>query len=177
MSKLGDFGFVNQSVTGGGNTFAPYYGSFYDTTDQTCPSGSIKAMQLNTTDATCTSGFSIENNTLAEPTRIKALFPGVYNLQFSTQLYRATQGQQKTCTIWLRKSETNIPDTATIVTMQANADYLVAAWNFYVNLTAGQYVELMWSQNDDISLQYLPEDLVTPHPAVPSVIATISKIN
>ena len=177
MGKLSDFGFINEGSGGGGNTFAPYYGSFYDTTTQTCTSGSIKAMKLNTTDATSTSGFVIQNNTLGEPTRIKASFQGVYSLEFSAQLFRITAGGTKQCTIWIRKNEVDVPTTATLITIQASIDYFVASWNFFINLNAGQYVEIMWTQNDSITIEYVAEDLVTPHPATPSVIATIQKIN
>jgi hypothetical protein len=178
MPKIGEFGFINESTGGGGgNTFAPFYGSFYDTTTQTCPSGGVVAMKLNSADLTCTSGFTIANDTLGNPTRITATYTGVYDLEFSAQLYRVSGGTRKTATIWIRVSEVNVPNTATIVTLQANADYLVASWNWLVNLNAGQYVEIMWSQNDDIQIEYVSEDLITPHPAVPSVIATICKIN
>jgi hypothetical protein len=44
-------------------------------------------------------------------------------------------------------------------------------------MTAGQYVELMWSQNDSIVLTYEAADTIVPHPAVPSVIITMNKIN
>ena len=165
-------------ISGGTPTqvvYTPVYGSFYDTTDQSSASDVVKAMELNTTDTSI--GVTIANNTLSRPTRITVSNSGVYNLQFSAQLYRTSGGQSKTMTIWIRVNEVNVPASATIVTMQANADYLVAAWNWYVTLTANQYVEIMYVQNDSITIEYVPEDLVTPHPAVPSVIVTMNKIS
>jgi hypothetical protein len=53
----------------------------------------------------------------------------------------------------------------------------VPAWNFFIDMTAGQYVELMWTQDDAIVLTYNAADTIIPHPAVPSVILTMNKIN
>lgn len=153
-----------------------YYGSFYDTTTQSVASGAVKAMELNTTDATCTSGFSIANNALGRPTRITAAHTGVYNLQFSAQLNRTSGGTAKQIDIWIAINGTPVPSTNTGITMQANDGKIVAAWNFFLKLTAGQYVELMWTQNDSIDILFeaatgsIPVD-------TPSVIATISQVS
>lgn len=152
-----------------------WHGSFYDTTTQTVTSGQVKAMEFNHTDATSTNGFSITNNLSGRPTRITAANTGVYNLQFSAQLNRTTGGQSKQVDIWIAVNGTPVPATATGVNVQANANKLVAAWNFFVPLTAGQYVELMWTQDDAIQILYeaaagaIPVD-------TPSVIATINQV-
>lgn len=151
-----------------------YYGSFYDTTTQSVASGGIKAMELNTTDPAATSGFVINNNGSGRPTRITALHDGVYNLQFSAQLNRTTGGSSKQIDIWIAVDGLDIPNSATGLNVQANANKLVAAWNFFVTLNAGSYVELMWTQDDAIDILYQPAGLF---PAIPSVIATINKVS
>lgn len=151
-----------------------YRGSFYDTTTQSVTSGQVKAMELNTTDTDTTYGFSITNNALSRPTRITASNTGVYNLQFSAQLNRTTGGQPKQIDIWIRVNETDIPNSNTGITMQANDGKIVAAWNFFVKLNAGQYVEIMWTQNDAIDI--LAEVAGVNYPATPSVIATINQV-
>jgi hypothetical protein len=157
----------------GSGTYAPVYGSFYDTTTQSVASGSVKAMELNTTDIS--GGITIANNTLGRPTRITVNSTGVYNLEFSAQLNRNTGGNARQIDIWIRKNELDIPWSNTGVTMQANDGKIVASWNFYVSLTAGQYVEIMWSQDDAIDI--LAVAAAPNWPATPSVIATIHKVN
>ena len=157
----------------GSGTSTPIYGSFYDTTTQTVASGSVKAIELNTTDIS--GGISIANNTLGKPTRITVNTTGIYNLQFSAQLNRTTGGNAKQIDIFLRKNEIDVPWSNTGVTMQANDGKIVAAWNFFVSLTAGQYVEIMWTQNDAIDI--LADPAGPNYPETPSVIVTMHKIN
>jgi hypothetical protein len=151
------------------------YGSFYDTTDQAPVANAIAAIKMNTTDLS--RGVSVVNDTSSNPTRILFAVPGVYNIEFSAQLYRESGGAIKQVTIWLRKNGIDLHDTATRVNVQDNARYLVAAWNFFVEVNADDYVQLMWVQDDAIILQYDPIDTVTPHPAIPSVIVTVDYVS
>ena len=145
-------------------------GSFLDLTTQTVTSGAIAAVKLGTT--MFSNGVSISNNS-----RINVDYAGIYNLQFSMQLRRTTGGGPKQAIIWIRVNGVDVPNSATHVTFQSSSDYLVPAWNFFIDMTAGQYVELMWTQDDSIVLTYNAADAIIPHPAVPSVILTMNKIN
>lgn len=153
-----------------------YYGSFYDTTTQSAASGAVNAMEFNSTDLSATSGFSITNNLLGRPTRITADYIGVYNLAFSAQLNRTTGGSPKQFDIWIAINDVPIPNSNTGITMQANDGKIVAAWNFFIQLNAGDYVELMWTQNDAIDILYQAAAGSVPV-ATPSVIATINQVN
>ena len=150
-----------------------YSGSFYDTTNQTSTSGQILAMNFNTPDIS--NGVSIVNNILGQPTRITVANAGTYNVQFSAQLSRPQGGggSASDVNIWLALNGNDIPWSNTKITMQANDKYIVAAWNWFVTLTAGQYVEIMWSQQDSIFLAAVPAGV---HPAIPSVILTVNQI-
>lgn len=152
---------------------AIHYGSFYDTTNQTSTAGQILAMKLNTTDLS--NGVTVVNNILGQPTRITVAQDGTYDIQFSAQLDRPQGGggSAATINIWLAVDGNPIPWTNTRVQVQANARYLVAAWNWFVPLNAGQYVEIMWSQTDAIYLAAEPAGI---HPAIPSVIVTVNQI-
>lgn len=161
-----------QEITLGSSTVnARKYGSFFSTQTQSPVISTVTAITLNGTDATSTSGVSIVNNS-----RIKVDTVGVYNVQFSAQLYRIQGGVTKQAIIWLRKNGTNVPDSATHVTMQANSDFLVAGWNFFISLSANDYVELMIHQDDAIQLIAEAADLVHGYPSVPSVILTVDKV-
>lgn len=149
------------------------YGSFFDTTIQTVASGSVKAMELNSVDIA--SNVVIQNNLLGRPTRIKVASTGVYNIQFSAQLNRTSGGNPRQIDIWLRLNELDVPYSNTSITVQANEDKTVAAWNFFANLNANEYAEIMWTQNDAIEI--LAQAAGVNFPATPSVILTICRIN
>lgn len=151
------------------------FGSFFDTSTQTCASGSIKAMKVNNSD-TFNNGVFVGTDIDANPTLFTVSNAGVYNIQFSAQLNRTSGGSAKTVSIWLRKNGVDIPNTATHVSVQANAGKLVAAWNFFVEIGATDSIQIMWSQDDSIDLLYQAADTLIPHPAVPSVIITINRV-
>lgn len=163
-----------QGIQGLSGTSSFSYGSFYDTTDQSVTSGQVAPMQFNTNDFA--SGVSILNDTNADPTIIKLTNAGKYNIQFSAQLYRESGGSAAHVDIWLRKNGTNSPDTSTKIHLANNNTYVVAAWNFLVSAAAGDEYQLMWSQDASVILTHEVEDLVTPHPAIPSVILTVTQV-
>ena len=163
---------IHEIITSDTSIVVPKYGSFYSTQTQTPTINTIYAITLNNTDSDATSGVSIVDNS-----KITVDATGVYNVQFSAQLYRSTGGSSKQAIIWLRKNGVDIPATSTHVTMQANATYLVASWNFFVKLNAGQNVQLMIWQDDAIQIAYDPANVTVPYPATPSVILTIEKVN
>ena len=151
-----------------------YYGSFYDTTIQNPASNAIVAMKLNTNDV-IGHGVSVANDLSGDPTRITVANAGVYNIQFSAQLDRTGGGGSSAdVNIWVAIDGTPVDWTNTRLRMQANARYLVAAWNWFLDLSAGQYVEIIWSQNDAI---FLAAEVAGVHPAIPSVIVTVNSVS
>jgi hypothetical protein len=150
---------------------ALYYGSFYSTQSQTTVGNEQKAMTFNNTDATATLGFSIVSNS-----RITAAHTGIYNLSFSAQLLKTSGGGATQIYIWIKKNGSNLSDTNTVLTLANNGDLLVAAWNLFLPLTAGQYVELFWyATSSTIELHYNATPVVG-LPEIPSVIATINRV-
>lgn len=145
----------------------PRYGSFYDTTTQTAAAiNTAYAMTFNTTDLS-------QGAYIGSPTsRIYVDRPNVYNIQFSAQLDK-TSGGVGLIWIWLRKNGVDVPDSAGQVRIQGNDAELLAAWNYLTQLNAGDYIELMW-EVDDTSVQILYDAATAVHPAVPSVILTIT---
>jgi hypothetical protein len=145
----------------------PRYGSFYDTTTQTAAViNTAYPMTFNTTDLS----FGV---TRGSPTsRIFVDRPNVYNIQFSTQLDK-TSGGVGGVWIWLRKNGVNIPDSTGHIRIQGNNAEILAAWNYIIQLNAGDYIELMW-EVDDTSVQLLAEAATAIHPRIPSVILTVT---
>jgi hypothetical protein len=154
-----------------------YYGSFYDTTNQTAAAvNTAYAIKLNSTDTAATSGISILTDGFGNKTIIKAANAGVYNIQFSAQLRRGSGGTSETVDFWLKKNGTNVPYTNTSVSVQANAGLLVAAWNFFIQMDAGAEAQLMWATTTTtIDMTYAAGTSL--HPETPSVILTVNKIS
>ena len=156
------------------------YGSFYDTTQQSALAiNTAYPMQLNVTDFV--DGIIIQNNTSGKPTRIKVNKSGKYNLQFSAQLNRTAGTTAEDVSIWIRKNEFNVPATCTDISITGSATTsapTVAAWNFYQNLTGGDYLEIMWSTtNTQIVIQYIGSRLSPIRPSIPSLIVTVQQVN
>jgi hypothetical protein len=145
----------------------PRYGSFYDTTTQTAAAiNTAYAMTFNTTDLS----FGVTRGT---PTsRIYVDRPNVYNVQFSAQVDK-TAGGVALVWVWLRKNGTNVPDSAGQIRIQGNNAEILAAWNYIIELNAGDYIELMW-EVDNTSVILLAEVASAVHPSVPSVILTVT---
>jgi hypothetical protein len=161
---------IKEIVTTDSSTSIAKNGSFLDLTSQSVDIGAIAAVKLGTT--IFSNGVTVSNNS-----RINVDYSGIYNLQFSMQLRRTSGGGVKQVIIWLRVNGVDVPNSATHVTFQASSDYLIPAWNFFIDMTSGQYVELMWTQDDAIILTYEAANTIVPYPAVPSVILTMNKIN
>ena len=178
LSPTNGKGQVTISSTGGGgpffNTATGSYGSFYDTTTQTNPIANIaRSMSFNTTDIT--NGVSISGSTSPFNTYIKTENPGVYDIQFSAQVDKTDSGTDE-IVIWLRKNGIDLTDTATTITLSGNNDKQVAAWNWFVNSAANDYYQIIW-YSADTDLRLLAETAGGGHPGIPSVIATVNRVD
>lgn len=143
-------------------------GSFYDT-------------QTQTTLANTPTPMRIRNNALANDcsivdfTKITTNQTGVFNVQFSAQLYRTSGGTNAHIDIWFALNGVNIDNSNTRITIANNSHYLVASWNFVLAMSENDYIEIMWMPSvSTIQLQMEEEQVL--HPATPSVIATFNRI-
>lgn len=145
----------------------PRYGSFYDTTTQTAAAiNTAYAMTFNTVD------LSVGVTRGSPTSRIYVDRQNVYNVQFSAQVDK-TAGGVALVWIWLRKNGVNVPDSAGQIRIQGNNAEILAAWNYIIQLNAGDYIELMW-EVDDTSVILLADPASAVHPSVPSVILTVT---
>jgi len=149
---------------------ATHYGSFYDTTDQ-------KATAINTAYAVKFNSTDISNGvSIGTPTsHVVVTYAGIYNIQFSLQLDK-TAGSSAHAWVWLRKNGTDVPNSAGVVACQGTDAEILAAWNYFITLAAGDYIELMWS-TDDTRLELTAEPATSPVPAIPSAILTVAQVN
>jgi hypothetical protein len=145
------------------------YGSFSDTTNQTANlANTAYEVRFNTTDAS--KEHYIRNNT-----EIVSNTTGTYNYAFSMQITSSSSSLHNIY-IWVRKNNTDIPNTATILSLSSNKQFVVAAWNFFVDMNAGDHLHLMWAV-DDTRISIVAPAATLFCPAVPSVILTVNEIS
>lgn len=143
------------------------YGSFYDLTNQT-------AAAVNTAYAMSFGNTQYSNGvTIGSPTsRIYVDRPTIYNIQFSAQLDK-TSASIGNVWVWLDLNGTTVADTATQVSLQGSNAATVAAWNFLLEMNAGDYFRLMWATDDTDC--YIKHDVAAaPVPDIPSIILTVT---
>ena len=107
---------------------------------------------------------------------------GIYNYQFSVQ-WKNTDSQAHDAWIWLRKNGVDVTGTASQFTVPSKHGavdgHLIAAANFYVDLNAGNYVEL-WAAVDNVTVSmeaYAAQTSPFAMPSIPSVVATLTFVS
>ena len=146
----------------------PDVGSFYDTTDQQFAKDTNNALRLNTTSISY--GVTVVSNT-----QVTVSTDGIYVMDFSAQLHhRGGGGNGEQIDIWLAKNGNPIPDTATRMIVP-NGRYLVASWDFMLELNDTDYIELMYrTNNGNIVVEHV--DAFDGVPAVPSLIVNVTQV-
>ena len=146
-----------------------YYGSFYSTQDQDNLVPDIaRAMTFNNTDEA--NGVSIVSTS-----QITFATGGLYNVQFSAQFTHSNSSSQDV-DIWLSKNGVNVPYTNSRETLAGQVS-VISAWNFFVRVNAGDYVEIYWSSpSNDVVIEYTGPQTVPTRPETPSIILTVNKI-
>jgi hypothetical protein len=143
------------------------YGSFYDTTTQTATViNTAKAITFNTTDLS--RGVYIGSPT----SRVYVDTDGIYNFQTSIQL-DSTVATAEIFYLWFRLNGVDVTNSASQVRVQGNNAEIFVALNYFFDLKAGDYVELMFSVSN-LGVQLLASGAVAPHPGIPSIILTVS---
>ena len=115
------------------------------------------------------------------PSQITFAEAGLYNIRFRIQFVNADSNFHST-SVWLRKNGSDIADSNSEFSIPAKHGStdgrLTAALNFFVELAAGDYIEVMWSAEDsDISIQHLAAQTSPTRPATPSVILTVNRVS
>lgn len=160
-------------VTGneGGQYLSFPYGSFLDTTTQTAAATSTAySVKFNTT--TSTNSVTVDTT---DNSKIIVDEEGVYNFAFSLQLDKASGAAGHTY-IWARVNGVDVANSASEVAVQGTTAETIAAWNFFLEMQAGDYFQLMWSV-DDTNIQIKAVTASSPVPAIPSSILTVNFVS
>ena len=146
------------------------YGAFHDTTTQSAAAtGTAYAVTFNSTDLS-------NDIAIGSPTsKITVTNAGIYNFQFSLQLDKSAGATGHTY-IWARINGVDVANSASEVAVQGTAAENIAAWNFVLEMQAGDYFQLMWSVDDD-RIQIKAVAAAAPVPAIPSVILTATFVS
>lgn len=151
------------------------YGSFYSTTAFTpAVINTAYPITFNNTYTRADGSDLTYGVYIGTPTsRIYVDNTATYNFQFSAQL-KNISGSGHSIFIWPRINGVSVDDSATQVTLGGGSNAAsVAAWNFVLNLQAGQYFELIYSADSlNVTIPYVAAS--SPVPAIPSVILTVT---
>jgi len=156
------------------------YGAYQNNADQNLATANTATVVVfNTMDYQ--KDMSLASN------KITIATAGIYNVQFSLQLANTDTAIQDTV-IWLRKNGTDIPGTASkfdVSSKHGSSDgYLIAAVNFFVEVTAGQYLELVIAcgkvengTTRGVYIEAYPAQTVPyVRPTIPSSVITLTQV-
>jgi hypothetical protein len=143
------------------------YGSFYDTTTQLATViNTATAITFNTTDLS--NGVFIGS----PASRIVVDSEGIYNFDTSFQIDK-TSGGTAVFDFWFQLNGVNVANSASRIRIQGNNAEIFSSLNFFFDLKANDYVELMFSVSD-LSVELKTFAAAVPHPAIPSIILTVN---
>lgn len=165
---------IGTELPGGGYLYYPY-AAIQRTTDKTFTANTATQITFNQNDflSACTNdgtdGISVSQ-------------PGIYNYQFSVQFANTATAIHEAW-IWLKVNGVDVPGTGSrfsVPNKHGGIDgYLIAAANFYVQLDAGDTVE-MWAAVDNVAVYmeaYAAQTTPFAMPSIPSVVATLSFVS
>jgi len=145
-------------------------GLFYSTTDQTAAATNT-GYPIKFENTYIGNGVSIAG---ADNTQITVTADGVYNFQVTLQTAHTNSAAVQAWT-WINKNGTDVTYGGQQQTIVGNANQPVY-WNFSIDLTAGQYIEMYWA-TADLSLSLDSTAPTSPHPGIPSTVVAVSFVS
>ena len=150
-----------------------YWGSFWDTTNQT-------PVEINTAQAVTLNSYDAANNgvTVASSSQVTFGYQGVYSITFSVQLTNSSTALGTT-QFFLKKNGAILADTNShydVPDKQGSSfSSEILTVNFVLSLSANDYIQLFWqTTNANVSLETLPA--TGAYPRTPSVILTATQV-
>jgi hypothetical protein len=151
------------------------YGEFTRNTSQTAPVAMTPAtIEYDTTEES--SGIYLSNNS-----RLNVRNAGVYNVQFSIQLASNDNALQY-ADVWFRKNGVDIPRSGTRIDIPirkaaGDPSHAVSTVNIFVNLAAGDYVEVAGLVSaTTVTLVSYAATTSPVRPVIPAAIVTMQYI-
>ena len=148
------------------------YGVFFSTESQVDGLGSAVPMTFNVT--------AMSNGVyVAETSKIYVDRSALYNFQLSVHVHN-TDTQAHTFEFWGKLNGTNIPNSLFPYTAPSShggaAGELTPSQNFFLQLNAGDYIQIYWITNDaNVSIEYTAA--TGDKPAAPAILLTVSDVS
>ena len=165
------------SVVGllGGKDLNFPYGSFSNNATQ--------ALTLANTPYVCTLDTDdAANGVNRSGSKINVAYAGVYNLQFSLQ-FENTASSIADVWVWIRKNGVDVAGTASTWAVTSSHGgvngYMVGACNFFVDVAAGDYLELVAAADaTGIRIEAYPSS-TSPfaRPSIPATVVTLAFVS
>lgn len=165
-----------------GAGFVPDYGYFIDLSTQSMSAINTPTPMKFGTSLIANQGITVSSATPGgAATRITFANAGVYNVQFSAQVFKGTSTGTEDIDIWLSQNGSTVSNSNTQLTIAndvGKTGKAVAAWNFVVTTSSqNEYVELMWSAaNTIVTLPYVAPQNGPNRPGIPSSILSVNQI-
>lgn len=152
-------------------------GLFFNTDDQVPPVYSPPPAPLVAADPVVYNNTYLSNAVFLKTgstSRIEVSVNGVYNFQYSGQLL-STNSSAKTVYLFIKRNGVAINYSTHAYTLAANNEYLEIAWNFNIDLAAGEDIELeIISTGANIELH--ADAPTAPHVGIPSSVMAVNFI-
>jgi hypothetical protein len=131
-------------------------------------------MYMNTTD------FS-NTVSMVDTTKMTAENAGIYNLQWSAQFNNSDTAEHD-ASVWLRVNGVDVVGSTgfiSVIGSHGGIDgHSIVGWNYFIQLAAGQAVEIWWSTtNQKLTLECYGPSTGPVRPSTASVVATLSFVS
>lgn len=139
--------------------------------DQTAVSANVAYVAQMNNAASFNSGI-----TIASSSNVTVAAAGVYSINASIQ-FANSDSTNHTSTFWFRKNGTNIPNSASVISVPKVADggKTLAQVTIFESMTVSSYIQLVWSvSNIAVTLDYSAASGTIPE--IPSVIFNMQRI-
>ena len=163
---------VTQNLLGtnGGQFIDCPNGLFFNTIDQTFAAiNTAYPVEFNATYL---------NNAVAlqagSTSKVEVSVNGVYNFQYSGQI-KTTSSADKNLYLWIARNGVDIGYSTHAWTFHDNNHYAEISWNFNIDLSAGEYIELQIAA-DSTDIRLDAEAATAPHPGIPSGVLAVNFI-
>jgi hypothetical protein len=174
QGSIGPQGYQGSTGATGAGGALGYYGVFNSTSNQTITS-TTQAYTASITNTGISNGIVCDGID-----KITFNHSGIYNLHFSAQLAN-TDASDHNANVWLRKNGVDIDFTngqVTVPSRHGSTDgAIIASWNHILDLTAGDYVNIMWqAENTSVFLDTIPAGTTPVTPITPSIELTAQQV-
>jgi hypothetical protein len=146
-------------------------GQFESHADQTATSANVAYVAQINNAAGFNSGI-----TIASSTNVTVAATGIYSVNASIQ-FANSDGNDHTSTFWFRKNGSNIPNSASIISVPkvSEGGKTLAQVTIFESMTVSSYIQLVWSvSNVAVTLDYSSATATAPE--VPSIIFNMQRI-